>query len=418
MTNLIKLIKKQFLRRIIAILIIIAISITFLATTASEERFKPSNINTRFDFDITKDFEEYITYSKNIIESARVDLNKENKEQIIAWNSPFIMKPDMNNCSANTKGILLIHGLSDSPYSIKASANYFKKKCFIVYSILLAGHGTRPGDLLDVSYKDWIKQINYAVKELSKETDDIYLLGFSTGATLAINYVLSNPAKKISGIFLLSPAINLPSAAAYAQFIKIFKKWHKKYDDKDIIKYESSSVNSIAQIYLLTKEINNKLKDNNQALLNTKVFAAISYDDKTINPVKSLNTLLAHTNDNNRHIVVYHQNPLPKDISNQKGVYPLSSYMKKDRILGITHISLPYSAKDIWYGAKAQYRNCLHYYKSDNYDVCKKSSNIYEGVISKENLNNVGNQILARLTYNPLLDDLFKDSSKFFGFSK
>lgn len=119
-----------------------------------------------------------------MIKSARTDLNSAKKEQIISWNSPFILDIDDKKCIGKKKGILVIHGLSDSPFTSRDIANYFNQNCFTVYSILLTGHGTRPGDLLKISYKDWIKQVEYGVKELAKKVDKIYISGFSTGGAL------------------------------------------------------------------------------------------------------------------------------------------------------------------------------------------------------------------------------------------
>lgn len=399
-------------------IIFLLISLLFITTSfaATEERLKPSNVNTKFDFDVTKTFEEYINYSRDIIKSGRVDLNEANKKQIIDWNSPFIIRPNMDNCPGGTKkGILLTHGLTDSPYMMRTSANYFSKKCFTVYSILLAGNGTRPGDLLEVSYEDWKKQINYGVEKLSEIVDDIYLGGFSVGGALSVNYVLSNPKKKIAGIFLLAPALNLPFEASFAQFVKSFKKYIKVFEDKNLVKYESFAMNGVAQAYALTQEIKRRLESNNQALKNTKVFAAVSFDEQTLDINKTFDSIIKATDANNRYIIVYHQNTLPEDVSNQKGVYPVSSYIEKDKILGLSHVSLTNTSQDVWYGAKGQYRSCLYYYNTDNYDVCKKSHNVYEGVITKDNLEK---GILVRLAYNPFIDNLFKDLDKFFELSE
>jgi hypothetical protein len=52
-------------------------------------------------------------------------------------------------------GILLIHGLTDSPYSMKHLAQIFYKKGFYVLALRMPGHGTAPSSLADVAWKDW-----------------------------------------------------------------------------------------------------------------------------------------------------------------------------------------------------------------------------------------------------------------------
>lgn len=399
-----------------SLLVVVIFFIPLSSCTHKEERLKVSGVNSKFNFDTSKTFSEYISYSRKIIASGRVNLNSDNKDKIIAWNSPFTTRPNIRNCSTNNKkGILLIHGLTDSPYITRTMAGHFSKNCFTVYSILLAGHGTRPGDLLDVSYKDWVKQVEYGVKELSKEADKIYLGGFSTGGALAVNYVLSNPLKKIAGIIALSPALNLDTIASLSPVVKYFKKYNSTYEDKDLVKYESFAMNAAAQIYLLTKRISKKLKNNNKPLKNTPIFAALTYEDKTINAEKTLDTLLNNTSSKKRHIVVYHQYDLPINMTNHKNLYQIQSTIKKDQILDLAHISLPNNSHDIWYGKNGQYRNCLHYYddrnKNQNYNLCQSSDHIYYGEITKSNLNK---GITARLSYNPFIEKLFADLEKFF----
>ncbi len=400
------------------LLLVISLFSTLLFACASQDKthkFETSGVNSKFNFDTNKTFPQYIEYSRQIIESGRVDLNLDNKKQIIAWNSPFALYPDAKNCTnVKKRGILLIHGLLDSPFTTKAMANYFSNNCFTVYSLLLSGHGTRSGDLLDVSYKDWIKQVEYGVNELSKVSDDIYLGGISTGGALAVNYVLSNPSKKIEGIIGLSPALTLPWKARLAPFVKYFKKWNSQYSDDDIVKYESLAMNGASQIYLLTKEINKQLETNNNPLKNTKVFMALSYEDQTIDPKNTLNTILNNTDPNNRHIVLYHQNNLPQDISSKTNLFHIQSSSKKDRIFDLAHISISNDPQNVWYGKNGKYRDCLSYYnhkdKNKNYSLCKSSDDINRGEITK---NNLSKGVMARLSYNPFIANLLSSLGSF-----
>ena len=96
---------------------------------------------------------------------------------------------------ANSKrtGALLIHGLTDTPYLMRDIGNSIIKNndCMLIRSIVLPGHATVPGDLLDVKYSDWIDATNYGVKSFSDSgIDNIFIAGFSTGGALALNYVI------------------------------------------------------------------------------------------------------------------------------------------------------------------------------------------------------------------------------------
>jgi esterase/lipase len=394
----------------LALALIIFLTLIISRQNNLEERLQTSGVNSDFTFDVSRTFEEYVKHSRNIIASGRINFGEENKEQIIAWNSPFILNSDQNKCQKSNKGILLIHGLSDSPFTTRDLANHLNENCFTVYSIHLVGHGTRPGDLREVSYKDWVKQVEYGVKELSKKTDEIYLAGYSTGSILAMNYILSNPSVEIEALIGLSPAFNLKKFAWLASVVKYFKKYNHIYDDQDLVKYESFAMNATEQIYLLTKEFDKNLKKNNLILQNTKIFMAMSYEDQTIDAQKTLKTILGNTNPDKRHIILYHQNDLPEDIASEKNLYPVKSSILEEKILNLSHVSLPNNAQNIWYGENAKYRNCMHYYQEKEYDICKKSREIFRGEVTEENLNK---GILTRISYNPFMDKLLADLDQF-----
>src|SRR5215467_7567077 len=87
-----------------------------------EQRFKPTGLNSSFCFEHLS-FANYVAAMREIIEKTRIDLNEDNSEEIIDANSPFEWVPsDKNALNPLTgkieNGILLIHGLFDSPYTL------------------------------------------------------------------------------------------------------------------------------------------------------------------------------------------------------------------------------------------------------------------------------------------------------------
>jgi hypothetical protein len=257
-----------------------------------------------------------------------------------------------------------------------------------------------------------IRQVHYAATELSKRVDQLYLGSYSTGTALAVNYLLSNPSKKAEALIALSPALNIKNLAAFSTFLKHFKKYNKIHHDKDRVKYESFAMNATQQVYLLTKKLNKKLKNNNSVLKNIKFFTALSYEDKTINSTKTLNTILNNTDPKKRHIILYHQNELPPEIINQENLYPIKSHSTEEKILNLSHISIPYGPKNIWYGKNGKYRSCLHYHQKNEYDLCKSSNEVFYGEVTPENLEK---GTIVRLSYNPFINKLFADIGEFLG---
>ena len=187
-----------------------------------EARHQPSGLNTLFNGDQLA-FAEYVEHSRAMIAKTHVGVNGPESKRIIDGNAPFELKPPAScpagNQKAYRRGVLLTHGLTDSPYFMRGLAAFFQENCFRVMAILLPGHGTRPGDLLDVSWQEWAKAEAYGTDQLAAEVDEVYLAGFSTGGALSVYQSLRD--KRVRGLFLFSPALKVTSLGAVANVHKI-----------------------------------------------------------------------------------------------------------------------------------------------------------------------------------------------------
>lgn len=227
-----------------------------------------------------KDEDTYIRkmYAK-VKDSAKGSYNRYNPESIVYplleddnLNASFVYDPGIKN----TKGIiLLLHGLSDSPYYMRDLGKLFEKEGFYVLGLRLPGHGTLPSGLLNVTWQQWSEATNWAVKQLdriSSERGDVpfYMGGFSTGASLILNYSYNalddESLIKPDKLFLFSPAIGVSKMARFSAWHKslswmnFFNKfsWLDILPEYDPAKYNSFTKNAGRQIYLLTLE-NKKL---------------------------------------------------------------------------------------------------------------------------------------------------------------
>ncbi len=303
----------------------------------------------------------------------------------------------------------MLHGLISSPYELRTIAKHLNDHCFNVIAPLLPGHGTRPGDMLEVSRNDWRDAVEYAIDELSKDSNEIYIFGISTGGALAVEYTLKND--NIDGLILFVPAIDLPKKTALAPFIKYFKKWVGRYDDKNIIKYESLAMNAAAEVYKLSKEIQRSFRKN---AINTKVFAAFTYIDRTIDGVASIKDLLVATDPANRHITIYHPEyvTVEDSIKQKGGVTLINSTVLSKSVLSMSHNAMHNGFNDEYLGINGRYRDCLHYYDdTEEYGKCKTSKSVLVGETTKENL---AKGLMVRNSYNIMIDSLLRDLDKFF----
>src|SRR5690348_2719348 len=101
------------------------------------------------EYPLLTDSPKYLEKCKNIIKKTRLDHHVEP-------NLPFELKPATRSPK---QGVLLLHGLLDSPFVMKDIGNYFQSQGMLVRALVLPGHGTVPGALLNVSYHDWLAAV-------------------------------------------------------------------------------------------------------------------------------------------------------------------------------------------------------------------------------------------------------------------
>ena len=370
-----------------------------------EARHSASGLNGRFN-GWQPSFAEYIEGQRKMIAQARMNSGAEHAEAIIDGNAPFELLPagdyPVGKIKPYQRGILLIHGLTDSPYFMRHLGAFFQQNGFRVMAVLLPGHGTQPGDLLDVHWQEWAKAVAYGADRLANEADDIYLAGFSAGATLSVYHSLLDP--RVRGLFLFAPAFKISERAAWANAHKLYswlrpaEKWVSIQPDRDVYKYESFPKNAAAQMYALTQEVRE------QSLLhklNLPVFAAASADDTTADTAATLDFMMHMPHPSSR-LVLYssegnkHAHGFPED-----KLELVSSVLPKQNIVSSAHTAIVLPPEDTHYGAAGDYSNCAHYYPDEleKYQAClNHPEEILQGEITAANLK-LGT--LRRLMYNP-----------------
>ncbi|RFC33237.1 MAG: Esterase/lipase [Candidatus Nitrotoga sp. SPKER] len=387
------------------------------ATPSLEARHRPSGLNTQFNSGQLT-FSDYVADRRAMITKVRSDNNKAELEKVVNGNAPFELKP-ADSCPKGSekpyrRGILLTHGLTDAPYSMHVLASFFQENCFRVMAILLPGHGTQPGDLLDVTWQEWAKAEAYGTDKLAAEVDEVYLGGLSTGGTLSVYQALGD--SRVRGLFLFSPALKITPMASLATVHKIYSwlipsaKWVDIMPDKAIYKYESFPNNAAAQIYALIQEVQAQL---HKRAVNIPVFTAASQDDTTVYTSATLDFMVHAPHASNK-LVLYTTDTtkVPPNIPVEK-LELINSVFPEQKILSAAHTSMILPLDDAYYGLKGEYSSCIHYYPDDikQYDACNKNpEQDLQGELTKENLK-VGT--LRRLMVNPNFPTLKISMKKF-----
>lgn len=164
---------------------------------------------------------------------------------------------------------VMLHGLSDAPYSLETVGRVLHERGFHVVWLRLPGHGTIPGALRDADWEDWMAATALALRHAADLAPGkpLYVAGYSTGAPLALLHVLRALDDKSltmpSRLLLFSPAIGVSRFAVMTNFTSLLAPipglekaaWLDVMPEYDPYKYNSFPVNAANQVYSLTRAL-------------------------------------------------------------------------------------------------------------------------------------------------------------------
>ena len=185
------------------------------------------------------------------------------------WNSSF----ELTSTPA-VGGVLMLHGMSDSPYSLLALGKALNNRGYHVIGLRLPGHGTAPSGLTRVNWQDMAAATKLAMEHLtsSLESRPIHIIGYSTGASLALDYTLNalevESATTPASLMLISPAIRIHPTAALAGFKNFLSvlpglgglAYLSVMAEFDPFKYNSFATNAGAQVHHITRNVDRRLQ--------------------------------------------------------------------------------------------------------------------------------------------------------------
>jgi carboxylesterase len=103
-------------------------------------------------------------------------------------------------------GVLLVHGFTGTPMSMRPWGEHLAKEGFAVRCPLLPGHGTRWQDCNASSHDQWTATVSDEFDALAAECDRVFVAGLSMGGTLAIRLAETRP-DDVAGLLLVNPAL-------------------------------------------------------------------------------------------------------------------------------------------------------------------------------------------------------------------
>jgi len=161
-------------------------------------------------------------------------------------------------------GVLMIHGFSSTPDEFRELSAYLAGKGFTVSAPLLAGHGTKPEDMLNTNAFDWAGSVEKAYLEIKKKSEKIFLVGNSFGSDLAFwltEKYCNEPLGVISlgaPVFLRSHTFMVLRIYTYGLVKKFYRKPVRLYrtdytDSLDEVTYSKIPIKSVRQFLRFIK---------------------------------------------------------------------------------------------------------------------------------------------------------------------
>lgn len=234
------------------------------------------------------------------------------------WNRSFELLP-----AHIEGGALLLHGLTDSPYSMRAIARALFDRGYYVLALRMPGHGTVPAALAQATWQDWMAATRLgarAVRSRIGADAPLLMVGYSNGAALSVKHQLDAlgdaSLPRADRIVPMSPMMGISPSAALARllgrlsFIPYFAKsaWTEVQPEFNPFKFNSFPLNCAVQTRALTEEINRgiaRLEANGGLARMPPILAFQSLLDSTVSTRAVVRTLFDHLPANGSELVLF-----------------------------------------------------------------------------------------------------------------
>jgi alpha-beta hydrolase superfamily lysophospholipase len=235
------------------------------------------------------------------------------------WNHSYILQPD----GAPAGAAVFLHGLTDSPYSMRHIAERYRQQGFVCVVIRMPGHGTVPGGLTGAEWEDWMAATRLAVREGRHRSGPelpLHLIGYSNGGALALTYALmaldDSGLPRPERLVLISPMVGVTAFARFAGLAGLpaifpaFARaaWISIVPEFNPFKFNSFPVNAARQSYLLTDFLQGRIRDHARRNGLANLPAIITFQsvvDFTVSTQAIADALYNHLPDNGSELVLF-----------------------------------------------------------------------------------------------------------------
>jgi carboxylesterase len=238
--------------------------------------------------------------------------------QIISTTEPFLFPGSKTGC-------LLIHGFTGTPKEMRWMGEYLNREFgFTCLGVRLAGHATRPKDMIRSRWTDWTASVEDGYHLLCGVAERVYLIGLSMGGALSL---LMSTRLAVKGVVAMSTPYDMPEDhpgwmirlySTMKPYVRKSKEapgtgWFDKSAYVDHISYPLNPVRAAAELKILLGKMRRALPD-----IRVPVLVIHSRDDKYILP-ENMEHIYAdlHSPDKTKLYITGSGHVLPRDAAHE-----------------------------------------------------------------------------------------------------
>jgi esterase/lipase len=218
---------------------------------------------------------------------------------------------------------VLIHGLTDSPYTMLSTAEALVDAGYNVVAPRMPGHGFAVGGLLQTRWEDWAAAVRMAVRHAMQQPgadQTLLLVGYSKGGLMAVDYALRCEEYEDlacpDALVLMSPAIavsrlaivtNLHSVVSWMPYFEKFR-WQSVLPEVDPFKFTSFPNRAAWEMYRILERTHGELAQAEEVAKLPPILTFQSAVDDTVSARAIVSLLYNRLPKNGSSLVVYDVN--------------------------------------------------------------------------------------------------------------
>lgn len=318
----------------------------------------------------------------------------------LAANLPKEYRPE----KPDGRGILLVHGLGDSPWSFADIATSLAKEGILVRTVLLPGCGTKPADMMASTSDDWQRVVKEQADILAKEVDAMWLGGYSTGGNLVLDYAQKNP-EKTKGLVLFSPAVEVrPPFAWLAPAVSHVKDWlvtpeSRPNGGQNPFQYFVVPIKGFAAFYHTMTRADDVLTAFEKKPWEGASIVMLAAHDGLVETEDLLPRFDKALSNPKTRLVWYGDKKNAEGLSDRVKVF--AETVPDAQVTSFSHMAMTYRPDNPAYGLKGAVRICWNGQSKDDSKACEKGAPVW---FSGER-HQPDDRNHARLTFNPWYDE-------------